>query len=122
MNRHESINYLELPSSNLEATKTFFSNVFGWTFVDYGEEYTAFKEKSMEGGFYKSDLRSDSSQKGATLVVFYSDDLEDTQQKILKHGGSISIPTFSFPGGKRFHFKDITGNEFAVWTEMSDDI
>jgi predicted enzyme related to lactoylglutathione lyase len=48
MNRHESINYLELPSSNLDATKTFFSNVFGWTFVDYGEEYTAFKEKSME--------------------------------------------------------------------------
>lgn len=122
MNRHESINYLELPAKDLEKTKTFFSNVFGWSFVDYGEEYTAFKETTMEGGFYKSALCSDSSNKGAALIVFYSDDLEATEQKVLKHGGSISTSTFSFPGGKRFHFQDVNGNEFAVWMEVSDDI
>lgn len=122
MNRHESINYLELAAKDLEETKAFFSNVFGWSFVDYGEEYTAFKETTMEGGFYKSTLCSDSSSKGAALIVFYSDDLEATEQKILKHGGSISTPTFSFPGGKRFHFQDVTGNEFAVWTEVSHDL
>jgi hypothetical protein len=22
----------------------------------------------------------------------------------------------------RFHFKDVTGNEFAVWTEVNDDL
>ena len=35
MDTHESINYLEFPAKDLEATKTFFSAVFGWSFVDY---------------------------------------------------------------------------------------
>ncbi|VVT23323.1 Glyoxalase family protein [Marinobacter salarius] len=24
---------------------------------------------------------------------------------------------FSFPGGRRFHFSDPNGNEYAVWSE-----
>ena len=116
MNRHESINYIEFPAQDLEATKMFFSSVFAWTFVDYGPEYVAFKDKSIEGGFYKSALVSDSS-KGAALVVFYSDRLEETETKVVEHGGSISTEIFTFPGGRRFHFLDVNGNEFAVWSE-----
>ncbi|MDX1561899.1 MAG: VOC family protein, partial [Gammaproteobacteria bacterium] len=26
--------------------------------------------------------------------------------------------TFSFPGGRRFHFADPCGNELAVWSEQ----
>jgi hypothetical protein len=26
-------------------------------------------------------------------------------------------PIFSFPGGRRFHFTDPSGNELAVWSE-----
>ena len=114
MDKHESINYLEFPAKDFESTKAFFTAVFGWSFVDYGPEYMAFTDKTLEGGFYKSDLISDSS-KGAALVVFYSDKLEETQNKVLKHGGKISKEIFTFPGGKRFHFLDVNGNEFAVW-------
>ena len=113
---HESINYLEFPAKDLKATKTFFSAVFGWLFVDYGAEYVAFTDKTIEGGFYKSDLVSDSS-KGAVLVVFYSENLEETQRKIVENNGTISKEIFSFPGGRRFHFLDINGNEFSVWTK-----
>jgi len=113
---HESINYLEFPAKDLNATKTFFSSVFEWKFVDYGTEYLAFSDKTMEGGFYKSDLVSKASD-GATLVVFYSENLEKTQKKIISHGGTISKEIFSFPGGSRFHFSDVSGNEFAVWTK-----
>ncbi len=116
MNRHESINYLEFPAKNLEATKTFFSAVFGWSFVDYGAEYVAFTDKTIEGGFYISDLTSKSSD-GAVLVVFYSDTLEETEHKIVQNNGTISKEIFSFPGGRRFHFLDVNGNEFAVWTK-----
>lgn len=115
MNKHETINYIELPAKDLEATKTFFTQVFGWVFVDYGTEYIAFSDEVLEGGFYRSELVSDSS-KGAALVVFYSDRLEETQNKIEKHGGKVSKKIFPFPGGRRFHFLDVNGNEFAVWS------
>jgi len=34
MPRNEKIDYLELPARDLGASKDFFSDVFGWTFVD----------------------------------------------------------------------------------------
>lgn len=117
MNLHEKINYLEFPAIDIEATKTFFSAVFGWRFVDYGAAYTAFSNAGIDGGFYQAKLCVDPS-KGSALVVFYSAELAQTQAKIVAAGGIISTATFSFPGGRRFHFKDPNGNEFAVWTEI----
>ena len=34
-----SINYIELPATNIEATKKFFTDAFGWGFVDYGPDF-----------------------------------------------------------------------------------
>ena len=116
MNEHEKINYVEFPSVDLEATKSFFEAVFEWSFKDYGSEYTAFSNAGLEGGFYKSDLYS-STDKGSSLVVFYSNNLFETQSKIEANGGKIVKPTFSFPGGSRFHFSDPNGNEYAVWSD-----
>ncbi len=116
MNLHEKINYVELPAKDLAATKVFFQSVFGWSFVDYGPEYTAFSDQGIDGGFFKSELAS-SSQNGAALVIFYSNQLEATLAKVEKAGGSIVRPIFSFPGGRRFHFTEPSGNEFAVWSE-----
>ncbi len=47
MNEHEKINYVEFPAKNLQATKDFFAQVFGWSFEDYGLEYTAFLIKAL---------------------------------------------------------------------------
>jgi len=116
MNLHEKINYVELPAKDLAATKAFFESVFGWSFVDYGPEYTAFENQGLDGGFFRSDLAS-STEKGAALIVFYSNQLEATLAKVEKAGGSILRPIFSFPGGRRFHFTEPSGNEFAVWGE-----
>ncbi len=116
MNEHEKINYVELPAKDLQATKTFFTKVFDWSFTDYGPEYIAFSKEGLDGGFYKSDLSS-STQNGSTLIVFYSDDLKTTQSKIIDADGSIIKQIFEFPGGHRFHFSDPNGNEFAVWSD-----
>ena len=116
MQRHEKIDYLEYPSRDLTATKLFFVNAFGWQFEDYGPEYTAFDNQGVIGGFYKAELVSN-SDKGAALTVFYSDDLESTLSKVVKNGGKIIKEIFSFPGGRRFHFIEPSGNEFAVWSE-----
>ena len=116
MNLHEKINYVELPAKDLAGTKAFFQSVFGWSLVDYGPDYTAFENQGLDGGFFQSDLAS-STEKGAALIVFYSNQLEATLAKVEKAGGSILRPIFSFPGGRRFHFTEPSGNEFAVWGE-----
>ncbi|MDB9822921.1 VOC family protein [Deltaproteobacteria bacterium] len=116
MNEHEKINYVEFPAKDIEKIKVFFINVFHWSFVDYGPEYTAFSGEGLDGGFYKSDLSS-STENGSALIVFYSKDLENTLSKIEKNNGTIIKPIFSFPGGRRFHFCDPSGNEYAVWSE-----
>ena len=109
MNQHEKINYVEFPAKYIEATKSFFTKVFGWSFIDYGPEYTAFSNEGIDGGFFKSDLTT-STTNGSALIVFYSKDLEKTQSKIESAVGSIIKPIFFFPGGRRFHFIDPSGN------------
>lgn len=116
MNVHGKINYVEFPAGDMTATKSFFANVFGWSFIDYGPDYAAFSGAGLDGGFYTSEQVS-STDNGATLVVFFSETLEATQEAIEKAGGTISKAIFAFPGGRRFHFLDPNGNEFAVWAE-----
>ncbi len=114
MTKHNKINYIEIPAKNIGATKIFFSDVFGWSFVDYGPDYSSFTAQGVDGGFFKSDLVV-STKNGSPLIVLYSNSLETTLEKIKKAGGKIIKPIFSFPGGRRFHFGDPNGNEFAVW-------
>ena len=117
MNEHEKINYVEFPAQDIKATKDFFSTVFGWSFVDYGPEYCAFSNAGIDGGFFKSNLSS-SPANGSALIILYSSDLELTQNKIENAGGPIVKSIYSFPGGRRFHFCDPNGNEFAVWSDI----
>ena len=102
--------YLELPAQELAATRDFYANLFGWSFQDYGPTYTAFSDSGTEGGF-----NADPAERtNAPLPVIESQNLEETEQSILKAGGKITLPIFSFPGGRRFHFTDPTGNELAI--------
>ncbi len=114
MSTHEKIDYVEFPSRDLDATRAFFGSVFGWSFVDYGEDYTAFSNQGLDGGFFRADQEA-STANGSALIVFYSDRLEATLAKVERAGGRIVKPIFSFPGGRRFHFTEPSGNEFAVW-------
>ncbi|SMO63992.1 VOC family protein [Gracilimonas mengyeensis] len=117
MQEHEKIDYVEFPSRNLEATKTFFSKAFGWKFTDYGPEYCDFADEGINGGFYKSEKQC-TTETGGALVIFYSKNLEATQQKVEQARGTITKDIFDFPGGRRFHFTEPSGNEFAVWSDL----
>ncbi|MFA3791183.1 VOC family protein [Aliiglaciecola sp. SL4] len=116
MNIHEKLNYVEFAAKDLEATKRFFQSVFNWKFVDYGPDYTSFSDQGLDGGFYKAKT-CNISEKGGALLVFYSANIEATLDKITEHNGVIVRPIFVFPGGRRFHFIEPSGNEFAVWSE-----
>ena len=110
------VDYLEIPTTDLPASKSFFTEMFGWQFTDYGDDYCSFKDGRITGGFYKSD-QSVSYANGSVLIVFFAKDLESAEQKVKDCGGSIVRDIFSFPGGRRFHFADPTGNEFAIWSD-----
>ena len=112
----QQIDYIEFPAADIEAVKAFYSAVFGWSFTDYGPDYTAFNDGRLDGGFFKADSRAAQAD-GAALVVFYAADLEALQARIEAAGGRIVRSIFSFPGGRRFHFTDPDGYELAVWTE-----
>lgn len=114
---HEKINYIELPANDLNKIKSFFGHAFGWEFQDFGQDYIAFAAQGVDGGFYRSDKQSRTEQ-GAALIVFYSADISETEHKITDAGGTIVTPLFDFPGGRRFHFSDPCGNEYAVWTDV----
>ncbi|MGI9297446.1 MAG: VOC family protein [Gammaproteobacteria bacterium] len=120
MREHEKINYVEFPCGDFAATKAFFGAAFGWIFTDYGADYAAFSGAGLDGGMYRAppaDDDNNAAKNGGMLVVLYSGDLESTEEKIRRHGGKIVRETFSFPGGRRFHFVEPSGNEFAVWSD-----
>jgi len=111
-----TIDYIEMPSTDLGATKDFFTGLFGWVFQDYGPDYAAFDDGRMTGGFFASEAAS-TVAKGAPLVVFYSAELEKMSQEVARLGGKITREIFEFPGGRRFHFEAPGGGEFAIWSE-----
>lgn len=116
MSDQVKLDYVEFAAKDLIKTKQFFTDAFGWDFQDYGDEYSAFSNQGLNGGFYKADMCSEAS-KGGALLVFYSPSIETTYDKVVKSGGVIVREIFDFPGGCRFHFNEPSGNEFAVWSE-----
>jgi uncharacterized protein len=112
---HHKINYIELPSTDIERAKKFYSTVFGWTFEDYGPGYTSFQGAGIDGGIMK--VAAHDAPKFAPLVVLYSSDLAATEIAVRMEGGGVVVPTFEYPGGRRFHFSDGVGNVLAVWSE-----
>lgn len=116
--QHNTINYVEIFTTNVQEARRFYGSVFGWTFHDWGPSYIGFDREvvGLDGGFRTGDLDHKPGA-GAPLLVIYSSDLEATQQAIVATGGTIVVAIFKFPGGRRFHFSDGLGNVLAVWSE-----
>lgn len=112
--RERRLDYVEFASRDPAASRRFFEQVFGWSFVDYGPDYTAFDGR-LQGGFFRGAPQTASG--GAPLLVIYADDLQPMLEAVLAQGGQIIKPVFAFPGGSRFQFLEPGGNELAVWSE-----
>lgn len=111
--QNNHLNYVEFKSNNLEQTKEFYQKAFAWKFKDYGPSYTSFKESGIFGGFELTDQKISN---GALLVIYHAD-LESIKAKVEHLGAKITKEIFSFPGGRRFHFTDHSGNELAIWSD-----
>ena len=111
MHQHHAIDYIEFTVRDLAAAKAFYGEVFGWAFNDYGPAYAGIQGPEREVG----GMREGEPASGGPLVVLYSESLEASHAAVQAAGGTIVKEIFDFPGGRRFHFQDPSGNELAVW-------
>ena len=107
------VDYIEFPAKSIKATKAFYRKVFRWKFKDYGPSYTCFADGRLTGGF-TTDAKS---KRGGAIVIVYTSKLEALQKKVIAAKGKITQAIFAFPGGRRFHFTDPSGNELGVWSD-----
>lgn len=115
--RERRIDYIEFASADLEASRAFFAQVFGWQFQAYGPDYLAFNDGRLDGGFYRAVAQPPADT--GPLVVLYADDLAPVLEQVAAAGGQIVKPVFGFPGGSRFHFREPGGTTLAVWSERT---
>lgn len=115
MRHHHAIDYIELSVSDLDAARRFYADAFGWGFTDYGPAYAGIQGPDGEVG----GLRLDPAPRtgGGPLVLLYSADLDASVEAVRAAGGTVTVEPYGFPGGRRFHFTDPTGNELGLWSE-----
>jgi len=116
MKSENQIDYIEFPTTSnaaLAATKKFYGEVFGWTYQDWGPDYSDTKSSGIASGINGSQEH----RAAKPLAIIFSSDLESARARVVKAGGNISRDIFSFPGGRRFHYVDPSGNELGVWTD-----
>jgi uncharacterized protein len=109
-----TINYVEFAAADIAAFKRFFAAAFGWEFQDWGPDYASFTGAGLDGGVRGGEPARD----GSTTVILYTDDLEEAERRVVRAGGIIGA-RHEFPGGKRFHFTEPSGNALAVWTKTA---
>lgn len=113
---NKKINYIEFSAPDqktLNKTTEFYSKVFGWNYKYWGDDYADTQDSGISSGFNGSKGQKNKSP----LVVLFAENLEATKSEIEGAGAEITVDIFSFPGGRRFHFKDPAGNELAVWSD-----
>lgn len=114
--RNKHIDYIEFPAPSavsLLNNKAFYKDVFGWSFQDWGPEYSDTKDSGLASGMSASEK----DRPRAPLAVIYSSELEKIRDRIPLCGGSIVKDITPFPGGRRFEYVDPAGNRLGVWSD-----
>lgn len=114
------IDYLELPATDLAATKAFYTEAFGWSWTDYGPTYAANGGAPVEialNGTARPGARHEPGAENAVgpFALLRSDDLGATERSVRDAGGEIVTGPYAYPGGRRFHFADPSGNVLGVY-------
>lgn len=118
--------HFEIQVDDVERAKSFYADVFGWSFEDY-TEYTGSPywgvvtgpedEPGINGGLLpRSAPRPDAGQ-GANsfLCTVAITDYEECERRILAAGGEVALPKTALPGmAWQGYYHDTEGNTFGV--------
>ncbi|WP_448620460.1 VOC family protein [Geodermatophilus sp. URMC 65] len=117
--RHHAIDHIEITVTDLAEAKRFYADAFGWEFTDYGPQYAGIRDGSGGSAPEVGGLAAGTEVRpGGPLVLLYSADLDQTLEAVTSAGGRVVNGPYAFPGGRRFHFQDTSGNELGVWSEV----
>ena len=115
-----AIDYIEFTVADVAVAKDFYTAAFGFTLEctpsTDGPGYAAIVG---DGGREVGALDQGDTMPGGPLVILYGEDLDAIEKAVVDAGGTIKDPQFDFPGGRRFHFTDPSGNMLGVWREAS---
>lgn len=114
--RPNCIDHIEFRASSAEdlrRARDFHTSVFGWNYRMWGGEYCDTSDSGISSGINGSPEDTTT----APLPVIYTDDLAAAVDRVKNAGGTVTREVFSFPGGRRFHFRDPAGNDLAVWSD-----
>jgi len=115
---HHAIDQIEFSTTDFTGTEAFYAAAFGWRFTKYGPKFMGYidgaRGDTERGGF----VLVESVGLGGPLVVLYSNELEASFESMKAAGGIPTKKIFEFPGGRRFEFKDPSGNELACWCKI----
>ena len=115
-----AISYIELPATDIDATKAFYAATFGWDWNDYGPTYASHPGEGLEialnglGAVVPAHAPGEQNGVGP-LVLFGTDDLAAVHADVLAAGGTVVSEPYDYPGGRRFHFADPSGNVLGVY-------
>ncbi|WKN50454.1 VOC family protein [Nocardioides sp. Arc9.136] len=113
---HHGIDYVEVAVDDLAVAERFYADAFGWRFQRYGPSYAGILAPSGRGEVGGLDATGSGSPEGRPLVLLHSRDLDATVAAVQAAGGTVTVPPYAFPGGRRFHFTDPGGTELGVWS------
>jgi uncharacterized protein len=113
--RDRKIDYIEFHSTDIEATKAFYQKVFGWSFEDYGPEYTSFSDGRIAGGFQKA---AQAGSSGALIVIFV-EDLQATEQNVKSAGDGLQRNAFLSLVVRAFTFVILAGTNSLPGTRRN---
>jgi uncharacterized protein len=112
---HHAISYVEINVKDLPATRGFYEAAFGWEFNDYGPTYAGIRASDGEGEVGGLNAGSEPAR-GGPLVLLFSNDLDASVAAVEAAGGQVVSGPYDYPGGRRFHFTDPSGNELGVYS------
>lgn len=114
---HGKILYLLLPATDVQASATFYEEVFGWNIRDT-ESGIAFDD-SVDQVHGRFTTQIDAVDNPGFVLYIMVKDAEETEQRIVEFGGEVVDPadrdTFDILG----LFRDPGGNLFGFY-EMKD--
>lgn len=110
---HHSIDYVEIQVADVASAKEFYAAAFGWRFNDYGPDYAGIA--APDGNGEAGGLARGDQQGGHPLILLISDDLTASESAVRDAGGELVEGPYDYPGGRRFHFRDPSGNTLGVF-------
>ncbi len=109
------IDWVTIPAADLETSKEFYSNIFGWKIEDYSPDFLIFSSGTVNGGL---DRNKEACSEGINFSITV-EDISEALEKIVELGGEIVSEKYWIGSelGYSASFKDPNGNHIELWSE-----